>query len=395
MLEELRAIHNITVSTYKYAKKRYLYSQINWENRAICITGPRWVGKTTLLIQHYHSFYRSSQECLYISADNINVISYGLYNTIRDHFKYGGKSILIDEIHKYSNWSQEIKNCIDIYRNKYFVISGSSSLDLKKSKYDLSRRLVFYELTGFSFREYLYFVHDLKYSCQTLDSIIQNNISLSEGIASKIPVLKYFSDYLFHGYYPFILEGKKEYYLKVLNCIEKVLFEDIAIVFNVQASKLPILKKMLWLISTSNPFIPNISGMSSNLGISKEYVYIYIEFLEMAGIIINIRSNTKGAKYIRKPGKIYFDNTNIPVSINGSIKKTTQIGTLRETFFLNQLKSLHLVELANNCDFIVDHSMPFEIGGKNKKAGNALLALDEIEIGSQKIIPLYLFGFLY
>ncbi len=401
MLDELRSIHNDTVSSYDQKKRRYIESQINWENQCICLSGPRGVGKTTLLIQHYLEKYGSPELCLYISGDNINVISNGLYNIAREHFKYGGKAIIIDEIHKYPNWAQELKNSIDTYKNGKFIISGSSSLDLIKAKYDLSRRVVYYNMKGFSFREYLSFAEGIDLPVLDLNEILKNHSSISTGICSKTKILKHFDEYMTHGYYPFILEGKDEYFQKVLNCIEKVLYEDIAVIFNLTQPKLPILKKMLWLISTSNPFVPNIAGMSRDLGISKEYVYSYLEFLETAGILNSVNENTEGAKLVRKAGKIYFENPNIPVAINGAIKKETLTGMMRETFFLNQLNLLHKVSLHKQCDFLVDDTFSFEIGGPSKKTAqireinDGLIAMDGIETGYGRKIPLYLFGFLY
>ena len=362
---------------------------------------PRGVGKTTLLIQHYFEKYGSPELCLYISGDNINVVSNGLYNIVREHFKYGGKAIIIDEIHKYPNWAQELKNSIDTYKNGKFIISGSSSLDLIKAKYDLSRRVVYYHLNGFSFREYLSFVEGIDLPALTLSEILKNHSSISTDICSKTKILKHFEEYLVQGYYPFILEGKGEYFQKVLNCIEKVLYEDIAVIFNLTQTKLPILKKMLWLISTSNPFVPNIAGMSRDLGISKEYVYSYLEFLETAGILSSVNENTEGAKLVRKAGKIYFENPNIPIAINGAIKKDTQTGMMRETFFLNQMNSHHKVSLHKQCDFLVDNALSFEIGGPSKKTtqireiSDSIIAMDGIETGYGRKIPLYLFGFLY
>ncbi|HQN72759.1 MAG TPA: AAA family ATPase, partial [bacterium] len=373
----------------------------NWENQCICLSGPRGVGKTTLLIQHYLEKYGSPELCLYISGDNINVISNGLYNIAREHFKYGGKAIIIDEIHKYPNWAQELKNSIDTYKNGKFIISGSSSLDLIKAKYDLSRRVVYYNMKGFSFREYLSFAEGIDLPVLNLNEILKNHSSISTGICSKTKILKHFDKYMTHGYYPFILEGKDEYFQKVLNCIEKVLYEDIAVIFNLTQPKLPILKKMLWLISTSNPFVPNIAGMSRDLGISKEYVYSYLEFLETAGILNSVNENTEGAKLVRKAGKIYFENPNIPVAINGAIKKETLTGMMRETFFLNQLNLLHKVSLHKQCDFLVDDTFSFEIGDPSKKTtqikeiNDGLVAMDGIETGYGRKIPLYLFGFMY
>ncbi len=402
MLQELFSIHHQIAGDIKFGKKRFLANTINWGNQSIGVRGPRGTGKTTLLIQHYHEAYGSPERCLYISGDNIHIVSNGLYQTVRDYFSYGGEAIIIDEIHKYPNWAQELKNSIDTYRGKHFLVSGSSALDLTKATYDLSRRVVYYELPGFSFREYLLFRYGYDFPPYSLDDIVSRHAIIASDIAGKMPVLRLFDEYLRIGYYPYILEGTESYAQKVLSIVEKTLFEDVAVIANLTQPKLPILKKMLWLIATSEPFVPNIAGMSRDLGISKEYVYLYLEYLERAGLIITLRLDADGAGFVRKPGKMYLENPNLLSVLNGSLQKETLVGGMRETFFANQLKNAGIkVSLHPGTDFLVNRRFAVEVGGPSKKEHqikgitDSFRALDGIDIGAGDTIPLYLFGFLY
>ena len=399
MLESIFEYHYRVIKNLpKY--KRYLYSKINWKSKGICVTGARGTGKTTLLLQYMIEKYKSAEECLYISADNIEIIDIGLLELAKEYFKYGGKALIIDEIHKYKNWQQEIKNILDIYKDKQILISGSSSIKLQKSKYDLSRRLTYYQLEGLSFREYLILENKLNLKPFKLEDILKNHLQISQEITQKITVLKEFKKYLKYGYYPFYLDNSQDYHLRLSNVIEKVLFEDVAFSYNIKISSVNYLKKILYLLATSNPFILNISKLSRDLGISKEYVYIFIEYLTLSKLINSISSDVKGYVLIRKPQKIYLDNTNILYTID-STSFNNNIGTIREIFFANQLLCNNKLNSSKSGDFIIDNKYTIEVGGQNKtfeqikNIKNSYLAIDNIETGIGTKIPLYLFGLLY
>jgi len=401
MLDKLFAIHSNSVKNIPLKTKRYLFDSISWKERAICITGARGVGKTTLLLQHYHEKYASVEKCLYLSADNIHVINYGIFDIAEEYFKYGGEAIIVDEIHKYPEWSREIKNVIDTYKNKKIFISGSSSIALKKGKSDLSRRVTDYDLAGLSFREYLLLEKNFRAGPFKLETLLKNHVKIAETIIKSGPVLKYFNGYLKHGYYPYFLEGKDSFDRKLSNVIEKVISEDIVTIYRVNPVNLPALKKILWLIASSEPFRPNIEKMSRELGISKKYTYLYIEYLENSHLIKSVREKVKGYRLVRKPEKIYVDNTNISCNLLGNLNLFKNEGAARETFFHNQLSTIYPVFTAAKGDFFVDDRYTIEVGGKTKTTAqirnikNSYIAADGIEIGARNKIPLYLFGFLY
>lgn len=398
MIEKLIEIQLLLIKKIKKLPyKRYIFSNINWGNPLTGIVGARGVGKTTLLLQYYLDNFDSPKKCLYFSADNINVINRGIYNISEEFYKYGGKVLLIDEIHKYPNWQQELKNLYDSFPEEKIIFSGSSSINILKGKADLSRRAIFYNLKGFSFREFLELHLNKKFEVIKIDSLLKNHIKIADKINSEIPVLKYFSEYLKYGYYPFFKEGKDTYYNKMGNVVERIFYEDIPTIFNIKQSSIYKLKKIFYLVATSQPFTPNISKLSSQLDISKEYIYTYIEELQKANLFSLLYPSTKGLKLVRKPKKIYLENTNLFYLIEREKGFTIETGSIRETFFLNQFKALSKLYYVPKSDFIDNKKRKFEIGGKNKKATSSdiIYAIDGITVGYKNKIPLWLFGFLY
>lgn len=400
MLDDLFAIHSEVMSTAKTGVKRYLYDKIRWNAQGICIMGDRGVGKTTLMCQRLLDEYKTAERGLYLSADNIAVASRGLFRIAQEYFAYGGEALFIDEVHKYPNWSVEIKNILDTYKNNKVVFSASSSIDLNQSKADLSRRVVYYQLLGLSFREYVFLARGRTIAPRLFTEILENHVQITEEINALKP-LKLFKEYLAYGYYPFYLEGLEDYLLKLNNVIEKVIFEDIAVVFNLRQTTLPVLKKLLWLVATTDGLAPNIDSISSSFGVSREVVYNCLEYLSHSGLLLNLYPVAEGMKVIRKPGKIYLNNTNLLRAINRTLRREDGVGGVRETFFLNQLLPFHKVNLHSSADFLVDDHYSIEVGGKGKDYNqikhlkNSYLAVDDLPVGFGNKIPLFLFGLLY
>ncbi len=400
MLGSLYEFHHELMSHIPLANKRYLYNQINWNSRAICLIGDRGVGKSTLICQRMIEHYVKINRGLYISADNINVLANGLLNIAKTYFAEGGEALFIDEVHKYPNWSLEIKNILDVYKDRQIIFTSSSSSDLVKSKADLSRRVVYYRLNGLSFREYLQFNLHRSLPVLALPNLMNSHVDLVQEM--KIPaVLKHFQNYLMHGYYPFFIEGVDDYLSKLNNVIEKVIYEDISVIYSLKTESLVALKKILWLIATAGCFIPNIDNMSKDLKVSRDFIYDGLTYLQKAGLISSMYANGKGMKLVRKPARIYLNNSNMSYAIHGEFKLKADIGSARETFFANQISSLHQINTSDAGDFLVEEKYIVEVGGtgKTKKQikdkEQAYLAIDGIEIGAGNKIPLYLFGFLY
>ncbi|MBM3197885.1 MAG: AAA family ATPase [Chlamydiae bacterium] len=400
MLQELVSIHQEVMTSIVRHFKRYLYPKIHWSTKGLCLLGDRGVGKTTMMCQHLLDTYTSSDRALYLSADHVIVLSLGLFRIAREFFDEGGEALYIDEVHKYPNWSLEIKNILDTYKKKQVIFSGSSSLDLHKSKGDLSRRVVYYRLQGLSFREYLLLAKKIEVPIFSIEEILQDHVKLASFFES-FPVLSCFKEYLHYGYYPFFSEGVEDYYMKLNNVIEKVLFEDVAVIYNLKQSTLPVLKRILWLAATSDGLIPNIDKMSKNLGVSREMIYSSLEHLTHAGLLREVRPFGKGNTLARKPAKLYLHNTNLLYAIHGSLQMEAPLGAARESFFVNQVEMSHKLTLHNKGDFFLEDRWVVEIGGRNKDdeqirgEQDAYLVIDNIKIGFGKKIPLYLFGCLY
>ncbi|MCK4763421.1 MAG: ATP-binding protein [Candidatus Aminicenantes bacterium] len=403
MIERFFNIQKEVEKSISLSFQRYLMTEIDFSERLIGIVGARGTGKTTLLLQHYKKNFSSPKECLYISADNIYVISEGLFSIAEYFFRYGGKTLLVDEIHKYPNWAQELKNIYDSFPSNHIVFSGSSMLDIVKGKADLSRRAVIYNLKGLSFREYLGISGQVSLTSLELHDIVEDHVTAANDLAGEVEVLKYFQEYLKKGYYPYFIESSKEanYYNKLNNAVEKILYEDIPSVFNIKVSSIPLLKRLIYVVASSFPFQLNIDGLSSDLKTSRETLYLFIEYLEKAGIFNLLYSGTAGKKIVRKPLKIYLENSNLIYLTHRTAGFEYEIGTVREAFFLNQVKHKHRIFGSSRADFIVDEKYVFEVGGRSKKAkqvdlsAGEFLVKDGIEIGSHHIIPLWLFGLLY
>jgi len=388
-------------------QKRYLYDSIDWQGRLNIIVGMRGTGKTTLMLQNIQNNFSHNQEALYITGDHTLTHQFGLFEIAWEFEKQGGKHLSIDEVHKYPNWQQELKNIYDSFPGLTLVVSGSSSVDIIKGQYDLSRRASLHTLRGLSFREYLNFtLPENTFTPVPLSDILQRTHQISTEItriieSHSLKVLPLFQKYFQFGYYPYFLEGEDDYLLKLNNALSKVLYEDIPAVFHVKAQSIHIMQKLLYFIATSHPFILNISGIASDFGIAKETVYAYLDYLRKAGLIRFVNRSHKGARLARKPEKIYLENSNLFYAVGYENNLTANTGAMRESYVSNQLTSCHALQTAKKGDFLVDNTYIFEIGGKRKSRKQihdlqeAYLIKDNIETGSHGVIPLWLLGFLY
>ena len=379
--------------------QRYLIDDIDWEGQLSAITGARGTGKTTMILQHIKkTFGNLPKEALYVSADNIWFSGNRLFDLANDFEKQGGKYLFIDEVHKYENWSQEIKNIYDSFSNLKVVITGSSMLQIYKSNADLSRRAVHYVLHGLSFREFLKYDQNIEFEKFTLDGILKNHIEIAGSFNDKIRPLPLFNDYLKQGYYPYYKSDKRFYLSKLANTVNLILEMDLPAVETIEMYSIRKIKKLLWIISQSVPFAPKITDLAKNLEVSRNSLLNYLTILERGGLINLLQSSTKGINLLAKPEKIYLNNTNQIFTFDSN---KPDVGNLRETFFFNQLQVISKVTSANKADFTVDNKYIFEVGGKNKGheqiigLKNGYLALDNLEYGFGNKIPLWLFGMLY
>lgn len=369
---------------------RYLHSIIDWNNRLIAIVGARGVGKTTLMFQHIKLFHQL-QDTLYVSADDLYFSENSLFNLATDFYKNGGKYLFIDEIHKYPEWSKELKMMYDNFHDLQIVFTGSSILNVYKGSDDLSRRVLSYYLQGMSFREYLNMSQGLNLSVHSLEDIIANRVELS-GIEHPLP---FFKRYLREGFYPFYKESG--FLERLKNVINLSLETDIPIYAKMNITTSQKLKQLLYIVSQSVPFKPNLTKIADMIGVHRNQVTEFLYYMERAGIIAQLRNDTKGIRLLGKIEKVYLDNTNLMSAIG---ENNPDIGNMRETFFFNQMRLNHQVVSSDVSDFKIGE-YTFEVGGKNKtrkqivSLENAFIAKDDIEYGYLNTIPLWAFGFNY
>lgn len=397
-MERLIAISRQKADRANLDFKRFLYNKIDWTNRLIAIKGARGVGKTTLLHQYLKENDTKDGTFLYASLDDIYFTAHTLVEFAESFHKMGGKVLLLDEVHKYPDWSREIKNVYDAYSELKLVFTSSSILQIFKGYADLSRRVVTYDLEGLSFREYLEMTNILHVPSIPLTEIVSNHQHWESEIVRQIRPLKHFREYLQYGYYPYFIENTDVYHQKLMNSINLTLEYDLPSAQPIEYANIHKLKKLLYILATSVPFTPNISKISEQIQATRATVIQYLDHLKNARILNLLRTDSMGNGYLAKPDKIYLQNTNIMYTL---APETVNPGTLRETFFYNQLDSSHNLTLPGKGDFAVDKKYTFEIGGKNKTpeqitgVPDAYIAADDIEYGFNQKIPLWLFGFLY
>ena len=378
---------------------RSLESQINWNARLVCIRGARGTGKTTLMLQHIKkTFGNNLEKVIYASLDNLYFAENSLLDFVDDFAKRGGTHIFLDEVHKYPDWSQTIKNIYDDYPELHIAFTGSSLLEILNARADLSRRALVYDIQGLSFREYLNLLAKTDFPIFTLEEILENNESISADIVSKIRPFEYFEDYLKCGYYPFFLEGKDDYYDRLNETVNMILEVELPLLRKLDVSYISRIKKLLTVIGKSAPFIPNATELASKIQIARQTLLQYFQYLEESRLIFQVFKESRGLGTLEKPDKIFLENTNLMFFLG---KAETNTGNVRETFAFNQLSKNHEVLFSEQSDFLVDKKITFEVGGKNKKRKqikeipNSFILADDIEYGTDRRIPLWLLGFLY
>jgi len=396
----MRTIYEISERAVGQVSIQHIRTQIEWldqPERLICIKGSRGAGKTTLLLQFAKTRLHDMQY-VYVSLDNLFFTENKLFDFADDFSKNGGKYLLIDEVHHYPNWSVELKNIYDSLPDLKIIYTGSSLLHLTGGRADLSRRSVVHTLPGLSLREFIGFADNIKFPVFELEDILRNHVKISKSVLTKIKPIKKYSEYIEMGYFPFFLEGKENYRSKVSEVINQVLESDLPYAAKINYNNIHKLKQLLYVISESAPFKPNIEKLSERIGISKNTLKDYLHYMNDALLINLLHKESKGISRLTKPEKIYLHHPNLMMAITGSSVNT---GNLRETFFFNQVSYNHQVNYTDNGDFLIDNRYVFEIGGKNKTGKqitnitNSFLGLDNIEIGNRNEIPLWLIGFLY
>ena len=377
---------------------RYLNAYMNWDNRLILIKGSRGVGKTTLLLRHIQQQKYSNKEALYASLDDLWFNKYSIVQLGEWWVQQGGIKLLLDEVHKYKDWTREIKILYDRFPKLQMVLTGSSAIELNKGEGDLSRRARVYQMQGLSFREYLQIELGIVLPTYSFTDIIQNSTAISLEITNQLKPLQYFSDYLSKGYFPFYQEDSEGYHHRLRQVIQVVLEVDIPAVQHVDYNSVLQIKKLLAIIADLVPYKPNVSKLSQQVGISRETLVKYLQHLSQSGILQLLYSHIGGISLLNKPEKIYLNNTNFAYALSA---QQPDKGAISETFAINQLSLNHQLSYPETADILVDGKYYLEIGGKQKskkqlpdnKLGFILADNTEIAIGNK--IPLWMIGMMY
>jgi predicted AAA+ superfamily ATPase len=350
--------------------------KIDWNDRLIGIRGARGVGKTTLLLQRMKKIAdnNAASACLYVSLDNLWFAEHSLLDLADFFVKRGGKFLFLDEVHKNPIWSQAVKNLYDDFPDLKIVFTGSSLLEILNARADLSRRAIVYEMQGLSFREFLNISQKTDFKEVSLQDILKNQKEISDMVLSEIKPLQFFGDYLKYGYYPFFTEGIARYSYRLEEIVNLILEVELPFLRGIETAYIPKIKQLLQIVAESVPFIPNIDGLSKRIAIQRNTLLSYLYHLRETKLTIHLHKDVQGINKLQKPEKIYLENPNLAYVL---AEANTDIGNIRETFFLNQLSFNHRVEYPNHV------------------SDNAYVAADNIEYGFDRKIPLWQFGFLY
>ena len=379
--------------------RRYFFDRVDFSSQMIAVVGSRGVGKTTFLLQYLkdlkgqHDAYKS----LYFSYDYPTHVDIKLYELAEAFVKVGGKYLLIDEIHKYKNFALDLKAIYDFYPEIQVIFTGSCATSIYNAQADLSRRAVLYHMNGLSYREFLELKLDKKLPVFTLEELTTNSVEIIDTLRDAFVPLEHFSEYLQFGYYPFYFSDKKNYLRQLTAVVNLTIDVDLVMLGYIKPAFANKLKKLLNVICYSKPFELNITKVASNIEVSRNTVYAYLEHLTKGDLLTVVADNKKGLTALSKPEKLYLNNTNLSYALCD----TPEIGTIRETFFANQLQEQHRVGSSKKGDFIVDDMYTFEIGGKSKKfkqikdIENSFIVQDTDSTENRYKIPLWLFGFLY
>lgn len=396
MIEQLQLLSNQILAQKVPEYKRFLFDKIDFNERLIGVLGSRGVGKTTLLLQYLHSIFKE-KKTLYIMADHPIVLELGLFNIADEFQKKGGEVLIIDEIHKIKNFEIDLKLIYDSFFSLNVVFTGSNAVAIDNAKADLSRRAIIYKLPVLSFREFLELETNEKFETISLQEILENHTTYAIDILSKVKPFAYFEEYLKGGAYPFYKTSKNSYVQKLLNASMQILETDLPMIYTIEHDKINSLKKMMVMLCQSEPYDINISKLCGAVELNQRTLYKYLGILQSAGLIRILGAKSTGISIISKPEKMYLDNTNLfSIFCNNS-----KIGTIRETFFASSVSYNHNINYPKSGDFILDEKYTFEIGGKDKSfkqlkdAELGYIVADDIEIGVNNKIPLWLFGFIY
>lgn len=402
-MDNLIQVYRRLLEEVKPAYYRKFYRDFKMDNRFIGVIGARGVGKTTFLLQYLRENYKDDEKGLYVSGDNLYFIEHTLVETADSFVKlYGGELLCIDEIHKYKNWNQELKNIFDSYPRLNVLFSGSSSIDIIKGKFDLSRRVILRNMHGFSFREYLEFQTGKKFPVLKLEEVFGSTTQKLREIGRTEKILGYLRDYWKKGYYPSsgAIKTYEAFKDTLIGVIDKTIFEDITSFYALKTENLDTLKKLIYFFATSEPGSVSINKLANSLGKDHATITEYLQILRDTGLLRFLLIDKSGHALVRNAEKIYLDNTNLLYAVNETIGKETHVGVTRELFAISSLETAGYKVFYSKPGDITVGRYTLEIGGMGKSGSqlrgiqNSYVLKDDILYSSLNVRPLYLLGFL-
>ena len=386
-------IHNALQEQSQKTIRRELMDEIDWNDRIIGIKGFRGVGKTTFLLDIIKEKFVNDKSCLYVNLNNFYFTKRKIISFADEFYKTGGKTLILEQIHKYPGWASELKTCYDNFPEMQIIFSASPVLRVLEENSELKDIAKIYHLEGFSFREYLNYQTCKNFRSYSLTEILENHKSIAQEIVQEVKPLAYFNDYLKDGYYPYFFESKAFYGETLLKHINLALEIDVTYLNQIDLQYLPKLRKLLQIIASQAPFSPNVSKISSDVQTSRATVMNYLRYMKNARLI-NLLFSNGNEDEIKKPDLVYLHNTNLMYAIDDS---NINNAILRKTFFYNQVGYKNQIKTSEKVDFKVNDQFHFSVGGKYTQPAEDgyFAAADMIEIGRGNTIPLWLFGFLY
>lgn len=379
---------------------RSIFAQVKWNARMVCLKGARGVGKTTMMLQRMKAVHTQEMDAIYVTLDDLCFADHRLSELVEYHHQHGGRYMFLDEVHRYppQNWALELKNIYDKFPRMNVAFSGSSVLDIDAKKADLSRRCLFYDVPGLSFREYLELEGLGRFPACTLDDILHHHQDIEREVVPYLSVIAAFEKYLATGYYPIYKEADSDYGMQLRQMVSTIIETDLPAAYKLEYATLLKLKHLMAIIAHTVPFTINVDNLSKHVEASRKTVMKMFDLLSKARLINLLYSGKTTFQQMVKPEKIYLENPNLMYALSPS---DVAIGTVRESFIANQLSYGHTIAFSGSGDFIVDDKYIIEVGGKNKSFSQikdmpeSYLALGDIEYGHLNKIPLWLFGFLY
>jgi len=394
MLESFYKTHDYLVEHIQTPVRRQLMDDINWKDRLIAIKGGRGVGKTDFLLSYAKELLlqepEKRRETLYVNFNNFYFTEHTLYEFAGEFVRDGGKTLLIDQVFKYPNWSKELRDCFFHYVGLRIVFTASPVMRLIEGNTDIGHIVKMYNLRGYSFREYLNIQTGSHFPAYTLDDILRNHEIIAAKVCERIKPLHYFRDYLQCGYYPHEPQ-EWNYSDKVLKLMNMMIEVDVLLINKMEVAYVNRIKNILYKLMEDVPCALNISKLAESTGTSRSTIINYIKYLKDARLLNLLYNEDK--QFPMKPSRIYMQNPNLCYMLP---TRTPDEQGVAETFFYSALHGVYKIHASETATFLVDRRTRFDVFATTpKQSGFRYAAIADIEMGRDKQIPLWLFGFLY